>query len=535
MVVDDDPDVRFVVSSLLALEFETTQASNGLDALEKIDRYEPDMLLVDINMPVMNGIACCAAIKRNPSFEQIPVIFLSASSDPKVRQDAMSAGGVAFIEKPFDTAALIDTIQRHFQAANARPAAKRYSIDEIERIDATPLEMADTEGIEPQSLLLPPGAQATVALEGFDEDNKEGRTRRKFGKQQPKTTPIAPALEPPLVLPPPKPAAADDATLLPPPPAPDYGRVSREYVQKLKTPPKPAEPPPPAKAPQPPAQIAPQARPPVAPPARPTIIPATPPRVEPPRMQPPIQPLPPVAPATAAPIAASAAGKPTAPSPAEILAQRRMAVLGGVAGKSSPKPRALVIIDNPEMLERCNSALKGSAEFLPLEDPVEALVLIARFQPDIVMMGIHEQNFSGLQIAGMLRGNPRLSHIEILFVQSPWADSGHLNAARQLTKNQIIRRPVAEAQVKEAIGEITARPGFRIREKNLTYGVYVKEVIRAAESERAKQNKFLEKRAHSENVHSLSAFMASELRGYREPAGYDELKGPGNKVHNVRE
>ena len=43
MVVDDDADVRFVVSSLLGLEFETTQALNGLDALEKIERYEPDL------------------------------------------------------------------------------------------------------------------------------------------------------------------------------------------------------------------------------------------------------------------------------------------------------------------------------------------------------------------------------------------------------------------------------------------------------------------------------------------------------------
>lgn len=210
-----------------------------------------------------------------------------------------------------------------------------------------------------------------------------------------------------------------------------------------------------------------------------------------------------------------------------------MAALGKVARGPAAKPRVLVIIDHPNQLETCHQALKAMAEFLPLEDPVEAVELIARFQPDVVMMGIREQRYTGLQVASMIQSNPRLSHIEIVFVQGPFVESGHLAAARRITANPLVRPPFQVEEVRRAVQEVCNKPNFRVREKNVGYGVYVTEVLKRAESYRAMENKKLEKESYRENAQTLASFMARELKDYKEPVGYEELKGVGNKIHRV--
>lgn len=576
MVVDDDPDVRFVVTSLLALEFETTQALNGLDALEKIDRYEPDMLLMDISMPVMNGIACCQAIKRNEEFQDLPVIYLSATGDPLVKSQALSAGGLAFVEKPFETKELIRLINDKLGSLGIQPRAKHYSTEEVARIDATPLLSADEIDLSP----IPGTAPATEAPPPPIEERNEqtGRVRRVFGKRPPAATP------PPEPLPDTLPeTSGENDTVAPeelPLVAPDYRRISQELNKKaleareriraredrdssaaVPRPPLESELPtveksgPVPEKPRAPHREAPQM--PVAPPAAPPpaprpaqaeeVIPPAWRKADPDDTKPPVPPavaiprrevgedMRPVAPPPQRPArpAARAPEPPAGPSPAEILAQRRLAAIGKAGPKPALKPRVLVIIGHARELDLCNGAFKGVAEFLPLEDAVEAVVLIARFQPDIVMMGIHEDRFSGLQLAHMLKTNPRLSHIEVLFVQGPGTDSKLLASARNLCTNAILRRPLTEETTRAAVQAIIAKPDFKVREKNLTYGVYVKEVLKAAEFDRRKENKHREKQAFDDGMHSLLKFMAQELKDYKEPEGYDELKGIGRKVHRV--
>lgn len=573
MVVDDDPDVRFVVTSLLALDFETTQALNGLDALEKIDRYEPDMLLMDVSMPVMNGIACCQAIKRNEEFNDLPVIYLSATGDPLVKAQALSAGGLAFVEKPFETRELIALINEKLTSLGVQPRAKHYSTEEVARIDATPLQHADAteEDGEP----IPGTATATTPIPPPLEERNEatGRVRRVFGKRPPPSAAPTPDAVPDTVVP----AEPDTAVPLDEPPAaaPDYRRISQELnkraleakerirsreeretaaresaenLRRLSDSESPTVDDSAADAPSP------APAPPVAPPPMPRrspapsepVIPATWRRADPDDTKPPAPPevsiprrevaedMRPVAPPPQRPARPSARpAAPAGPSPAEVLAQRRLGALGKSAAKPVLRPRVLVIIGQPRELDLCNNALRGVAEYLPLEDPVEAVVLIARFQPDIVVMGIHEERFSGLQLAHMLKTNPRLSHIEVVFVQGPQADSKHLAAARLLTTNAVLRRPLTEDGVRNNIQAVVQRADFRVREKNLPYGVYVKEVLKAAEADRRKENKHREKESYKEEMHSLLRFMAQELKDYKEPEGYDELKGVGRKVHRV--
>jgi CheY-like chemotaxis protein len=590
MVVDDDPDIRFVVMSLLSLEFEATQACNGLDALEKIERYEPDLLLMDVNMPVMNGIACCSAIKQSPNFEHLPVIFLSASAEPATRDSAMAAGAVAFFGKPFKTSDLIEAIQGHFTANQIEPTEKLFSVVEIEQIDEAPLgalggwNFSSTAGDDTSTAA---AAAEPVALNETVSDAEPGTKRRVFGRQRPKPAEAAP--------PPPEPEKIPVEIPLPSPPPPDYKRVSRQYVQKLEErqaresraverlkheahdapvpPPAPRHPSPdsddalrrtsPAvprfssegtdpvfrpKSPSPEEMDAhlrgtspgvPRFSQEPPPPTRPAshAAPAAP-EPPPPSFRP--QAPPPVRPQPVAPPQPAVAKGPTA---ADVMAARKRQLLAkaGVKvdgpGKSNValKPRILVICDYAGQLEVCNEALRGMAEFLPLEDPVEAIALIARFQPDMVIASIVEKKYSGLQIAQMLKSNRRLEHIEMIFVQNAYCEPALVNRAMQITGNQVLRVPLNTDRIRSAVTEILRKPGFQVREKAVPYGMYVTEVIRAAENERAKQRKHLEKQSFEDQFHSLASFMAKELKEYKEPVGYDELKGIGAKSHRVGE
>jgi CheY-like chemotaxis protein len=152
MVVDDDADVRFVVTSLLSLDFETVQATNGLDALEKFERYEPDLLLLDVTMPIMNGFQCCRAVRKREDYTDLPVFFLSAMSDPKVLAEAKESGATDYVEKPFDTKALIDRIREHLYGQRIPPRMKLFTMREIEKIDATPLTAASRDESEEETL-----------------------------------------------------------------------------------------------------------------------------------------------------------------------------------------------------------------------------------------------------------------------------------------------------------------------------------------------------------------------------------------------
>ena len=512
MVVDDDADVRFVVTTLLGTEFETVQAQNGLDAIEKIERSQPDLLLVDITMPIMNGISCCRSIQKNPAFSKVPVFFLTACSAKEVREEAMSVGGRDYIEKPFNSAHLIDRIQAFFEKEKTPLVPKLFTVEEVARIDATPLGAAD--GDEPDEP--PQSAPSAPQFGGMETERLSGgkkRLHRVFGRQ--KEDPRHAEPEPPRAAP--KPAPDDTGVPLPPPPTPDYGRISKEFVRKpvIYGRPKGAEPeqPKPAAKPTPPPSIA----------AKPPAPVPTPPVERTPPAQKPVTAPPPVAQPAAA----------KEPSAADILAQRRMTALGKQKSGAAVKPRVLVVIDHPQQLEICHSAMKGIAEFLPLEDPVDAVELIARFQPDIVMAGIKEERYSGLQLAQMMKSNARLSHIETVFVQGPSVESKHLAAARNLSRNTVVKPPFREEDIRSAVREVMARPGFKVREKALGYGVYVSEVIKAAEAERMKGNKERERRSFMDQHVSLAKFMATELKDYREPAGYDEMKGIGAKVHSV--
>ncbi|SRR6266567_3459520 len=103
LVVEDDPDVMKLLTHLLKeAGCEVHQANYGLPALFAVARINPDLILADITMPIMNGMDLLRQIKGHRETEHIPVVFLTGSDTPEAREAAFKAGCGGYITKPFD-------------------------------------------------------------------------------------------------------------------------------------------------------------------------------------------------------------------------------------------------------------------------------------------------------------------------------------------------------------------------------------------------------------------------------------------------
>jgi two-component system alkaline phosphatase synthesis response regulator PhoP len=111
LVVDDEPDIVEILSYNLAKEnFEVSKAYNGYEAVSFALKNHPDLIIMDIRMPVMNGIEACRMIKKNEFMKNIPVLFLTADNDEYTSLSAAEAGGDHFVTKPIRPSILIGMI-----------------------------------------------------------------------------------------------------------------------------------------------------------------------------------------------------------------------------------------------------------------------------------------------------------------------------------------------------------------------------------------------------------------------------------------
>jgi DNA-binding response OmpR family regulator len=112
IIVDDDRDTREMLTLALELEgFEVGQAANGLRLISAMHVDRPDVILLDVMMSWIDGFELCRAIKRNETFADIPVIFISARKSPEDERTGLAAGAVAYFAKPIDTAGLLERIR----------------------------------------------------------------------------------------------------------------------------------------------------------------------------------------------------------------------------------------------------------------------------------------------------------------------------------------------------------------------------------------------------------------------------------------
>lgn len=112
LLIDDDKTIAAALTiRLRAVGYEVTAVSDGNKGIVEAADKRPDVILLDIRMPGMDGYEVCQHLKDNPETNKIPVIFLSANATESTRQQAMDVGGFAFISKPYELAEVIDVIK----------------------------------------------------------------------------------------------------------------------------------------------------------------------------------------------------------------------------------------------------------------------------------------------------------------------------------------------------------------------------------------------------------------------------------------
>lgn len=115
LAVDDEPINLFLLEELLSIQFEVLTADSGEKALVLANECPPDLILLDINMPGLNGYEVCEQLKANFSTQSIPVIFLTALSQESDELKGLALGAVDFILKPFSGPILISRVSSHIQ------------------------------------------------------------------------------------------------------------------------------------------------------------------------------------------------------------------------------------------------------------------------------------------------------------------------------------------------------------------------------------------------------------------------------------
>jgi len=127
LYVDDEPDIREVVELSLGLMPGLTvkTCASGVEALEIIDGFNPDLVLLDVMMPGLDGPATLARLRDNPAAVDIPVVFMTAKAFPQEVDRFMSLGAAGVISKPFDPMALAQRVREIWQSvSHAVPRAE---------------------------------------------------------------------------------------------------------------------------------------------------------------------------------------------------------------------------------------------------------------------------------------------------------------------------------------------------------------------------------------------------------------------------
>jgi len=114
LVVDDDEDtIRILTEVFSNGEYEVATAGNGEEALERVESFSPDLILLDVMMPKMSGFEVCKRLRADPKHQGIVVLFLSAKAELDARVQGIEWGANDYVVKPFDVSEILTRVRRH--------------------------------------------------------------------------------------------------------------------------------------------------------------------------------------------------------------------------------------------------------------------------------------------------------------------------------------------------------------------------------------------------------------------------------------
>jgi DNA-binding response OmpR family regulator len=122
LLVDDDPVIVRLLEVNFRLEgYAIETATRGEEALEKAQTKRPDLIVLDVMMPGIDGWEVCRRLREDPTLADVPVIFLSARAQEDDRERGRALGVVDYLTKPFDPTALLETVRVHLGGAPGEP------------------------------------------------------------------------------------------------------------------------------------------------------------------------------------------------------------------------------------------------------------------------------------------------------------------------------------------------------------------------------------------------------------------------------
>lgn len=129
LIVDDSVmNLKVVSASLAPAGYELVTAQNGREALERAETSQPDLIILDVQMPEMNGYEVCRRLRRNPAFSARPIMMLTANNSLEERVHGLEAGADDYMSKPFETVELqarVKALLRRLVPASAAPISVR--------------------------------------------------------------------------------------------------------------------------------------------------------------------------------------------------------------------------------------------------------------------------------------------------------------------------------------------------------------------------------------------------------------------------
>ena len=146
LVVDDIPDNLKLLRGLLAKSYRLTFATSGAEALERVKSAQPNLILLDLMMPEMDGIEVCQRLKSSYETANIPIIFLTANHEVTQLVEAFEAGAADYVTKPFQTPELLARIKTHLQLIQLQEEL-RETVKQLEAANQELTELSQKDGL----------------------------------------------------------------------------------------------------------------------------------------------------------------------------------------------------------------------------------------------------------------------------------------------------------------------------------------------------------------------------------------------------
>ncbi len=112
LVVDDEPNIALSLNYLMERAgYSVRIAADGEEAIEAVKEAPPDLILLDVNMPKMNGYEVCELVRANPQWKHIPIVMLTAKGRDIEREKGLAVGADEYITKPFSTQEVVEKVR----------------------------------------------------------------------------------------------------------------------------------------------------------------------------------------------------------------------------------------------------------------------------------------------------------------------------------------------------------------------------------------------------------------------------------------